>query len=340
MAKIRGLTIHPLPIRTSPNPEDFRMVRNIRKICAAHGPFDVVHGHSSKGGALARLVAVGTPAKAFYTLHGLNSMDPGMSWVQRRVYNTIEKILAMFTAGIITVSPEEQRAATSVGLPRNKARTIPNGLDQLELAPRPDARKAMSVGDKELVVGFVGRLVEQKAPEVLVHAFAAVAAAVPQARLAMVGDGPLMERLVTLSRQLEISDQIIWLGARDARQVLAGFDLFALSSRKEGLPYVILEAMAAGLPIVATTSSGVEILVEPGVNGSVVPPDNATAFAQALLNLLQKPTLLARFGEASSRLIKNFTVDRMVESTLKFYRTALPAQAEPSVDEDEIPALQ
>src|SRR6185312_3753273 len=100
---------------------------------------------------------------------------------------------------------------------------------------------------------------------------------------------------------LDIAGKIIWLGERDARGVLAGFDIFALSSRKEGLPYVVLEAMAAGLPIVATTSAGVEILVTPNENGHVAITGDADSFAQGLIELTTDPRKLAQFGQASRR---------------------------------------
>src|SRR5207237_6704923 len=123
--------------------------------------------------------------------------------------------------------------------------------------------------------------------------FAAAAKVNPHVRLAMVGDGPLNADLRQQGQRLGIADKIIWLGERDARGVLAGFDVFALSSRKEGLPYVVLEAMAAGLPVVATASSGVEILVEPDVNGTVVPRDDAAAFAAAMRALAADPHRVA-----------------------------------------------
>src|SRR3954453_530878 len=97
-----------------------------------------------------------------------------------------------------------------------------------------------------------------------------------------------------LAPSLRVAVGVHWLGERDARGVLAGFDLFALSSRKEGLPYVVLEAMAAGLPVVATASAGVEILVEPGVNGEVVAKDDADAFGKALAKLATDPLFLSR----------------------------------------------
>ncbi len=165
-----------------------------------------------------------------------------------------------------------------LGLGKNRVILVPNGVGAAVLTPRDEARREMGVDDDAVVIGFVGRLVEQKAPEVLVRAFATTLHSHKAARLAIVGAGPLLEPMRHLAAQLGIGRKIIWLGERDARRVLAGFDIFALSSRKEGLPYVVLEAMAAGLPVVATSSAGVEILVETGVTGAVVPPEDPDAF--------------------------------------------------------------
>src|SRR5207237_2015544 len=139
--------------------------------------------------------------------------------------------------------------------------------------------------------------------------FAAAAKVNPHVRLAMVGDGPLNADLRQQGQRLGIADKIIWLGERDARGVLAGFDVFALSSRKEGLPYVVLEAMAAGLPVVATSSAGVEILVDPEENGMVVPPDDPHAFGQALSDLATNPALLASCARAARIRAARFTID-------------------------------
>ena len=125
LARIKDLSCLAMPMRTQPHPADWFTVRKLRRLSAEHGPFDIVHGHSSKGGALARLGAVGTSAKAFYTIHGLNSMDPGLSRLKRHSYVAIERALARFTNGIIAVSPEESRAAHAVGLGRSPIRTIP-----------------------------------------------------------------------------------------------------------------------------------------------------------------------------------------------------------------------
>ncbi len=320
LAKLKDVESFAVPMRTGPHPSDFRVLKTVRRYIKQHGPFDIVHGHSSKGGAIARLAAIGTGAAAFYTLHGLIMMDPGLSRIKRWFYLAIELSLSLRTSRIVAVSPEEARAAVGIGLGKARVITIPNGVESADLTPRLAARRELGLTDDVTVIGFVGRIVDQKAPHVLVEAFAATVAVAPNVRLVMVGAGPLLEPMQELGKKLNVSDKILWLGERDAREVLASFDIFALSSRKEGLPYVVLEAMAAGLPIVATTSAGVEILIEPGVNGFSVPTDDIEAFTVALIKLASEPALMLRYGRASLQKASDFTIDAMVNRTLSAYR--------------------
>ena len=319
LAEIEGLPSMALAMRTAPTPGDVRAVKKVRRYLREFGPFDVIHGHSSKGGAIARLAALGSRARAFYTLHGLIMMDPGLALWKRAFYQGIEWALSFRTAKIIAVSPEEARAAVRVGLGAKRVAMIPNGVGPARLTPRPVARAELNVDERAIVIGFVGRLVEQKAPHILVEGFAAAVKRQPELRLAMVGNGPLMESLRELGSRLGVADKIFWLGERDARGVLAAFDVFALASRKEGLPYVVLEAMAAGLPIVATESAGVEILIDPEVNGIVTPTDNANAMTDAFVALASDRDRMARFGAASLRKAGDFTIDAMVDRTLALY---------------------
>ena len=334
LAQIPGLRATALPMRTSPHPADLLAVWRVRRYLRRHGPFDAVHGHSSKGGALARLAALGTRVKAFYTLHGLIMMDPGLGRIKRAFYTAVEWVLSRCTRRIIAVSPEEARAAVRIGLGRTRVVLVPNGVGLLELAPRAQARQAIGARDDALIVGFVGRLVSQKAPEVLLRGFALAARGAPHFRLAMIGSGPLESSLKELAADLGVDNKITWLGERDARAFLAGFDIFALPSRKEGLPYVILEAMAVGLPCVATSSAGVEILIDPGVTGTVVPPEDADAFARALADLAADPARVARYGRAARRRADRFTIDAMVEGTLAAYTgSTVPEHVDVPIEE-------
>jgi glycosyltransferase involved in cell wall biosynthesis len=339
LARIKGLHHTPLDMRTAPHPSDFAVVRAARRYLKSHGPFDALHGHSSKGGAIARLAAFGTGVPAFYTLHGLIMMDPGLPLWKWLFYLAIELFLSLRTSKIIAVSPEEARAAKRLGFGQSRVITIPNGIGEILLTPRAQARQTLNVDEDAMVIGFVGRLVEQKAPDILLTAFAIAAKAAPNARLVMVGAGPLEDDLRELVWKLGVADKILWLGERDARTVLAGFDCFALSSRKEGLPYVLLEAMAAGLPVVATSSAGVEILVDSNENGVVVPPDDPQAFGQALTDLATNPALLASCARAARDRAARFTVDAMVDATLDAYRAASPkSSTRPELTDCRVPA--
>jgi len=318
-----GLRSLALLMRTAPHPSDVAALWRLRRYARRFGPFDIVHGHSSKGGAMARLAALGTPAASLYTIHGLVMMDPLLARWKRLMYLTIERVLSAATSRIIAVAPEELREAVRLGLGKDRLVLIPNGVGPSDLTPRESARRELGLADDQIAIGFVGRLVSAKAPEVLVEAMAEARKSLPKLRLVMVGSGPTQQALHDISRKLGVFESIKWLGHRDAREVMAAFDLLAMPSRKEGLPYVILEAMAAGLPIVATSTAGVEILVEPGVNGLVVPPDRPGEFAQALISLAGNADRLARFGQASRRMVRRFTIDQMVDATMDQYEWAV-----------------
>ncbi len=326
LAQLPSIRSLALPIPTGIHPQDIAIVRRIRRYIRECGPFDIIHGHSSKGGALARLSALRTGAVAIYTLHGLIMMDPDLPRLKKLSYSVIELALSLWTKRIIAVSPEEQRAARALGLGQARISMIPNGVDAIDLRSRAAGRCEMGVADDNVVIGFVGRLVEQKAVHVLIKAFARLAVPNDRACLALIGAGPLRDELEQLSHHLKVHDRVLWLGERDAREMLSAFDLFAISSRKEGLPYVVLEAMAAGLPVVATSSSGVKILIERGISGEIVPTDDADAFARALTGLADDPEKRRRFAAAARERCGQFTIDAMVGRTFDVYRDALSAR--------------
>ena len=319
LERLPGLRAELIPMRSSIHPSDLLSARRVRKYIRAHGPFDVVHGHSSKGGAIARIASIGCGADVFYTMHGLVVIDPGLPRVKRAIYLLAEHGLGLRTTRIVAVGPEESRQAVRLGLGRNKVVTIANGVDAPTGRSRAATRQALGLDDDEVAIGFVGRLVEQKAADVLLRAFAQASPDLPLARLLMIGDGPLAPALKALAEQLGIGERVRWLGERDARDYFAAMDVFAISSRKEGLPYVVLEAMAAGLPVLATRSAGVESLVIAGVNGIVVAPDDVTAFSLGLYKLVADARHRAAMGRGSLQRIKLFSVDAMVSQTLEMY---------------------
>ena len=145
----------------------------------------------------------------------------------------------------------------------------------------------------------------------------------------MIGDGPLESSLRRLAAELSIEEHITWLGACDARPLMGAFDMLALSSESEGHPMVVLEAMARGLPIVATPVGGISDTVQHGVNGFIVPVRGVSEFATALEALVNDTELRERMAEASLALSRNFSVDRMVDQTVALYEHVISGDNTP-----------
>ena len=315
-----GLAAFACPMRRGPHPSDLLALRSLRRYLRDAGPFDLIHGHSSKGGALARLAAIGGDLGVVYTPHALITMDPRLSRMKRSAYSAAERVLARLSDRIITVSPAERRHGVALGLEGRRIVAIPNGLTPASSMPRAVVRDRLGLADDVPVIGFVGRLVEQKAPGVLLRALALVDREVRSCQLVIVGDGPLQVPLRRLAETLGIGDRVLWLGDRDGRPLLPAFDVFALPSRYEGLPYVALEALAAGLPIVATDAAGVGLLVRDGRNGRIVPPDSPDRLASALVEFLADPRRRASAEQFARHRAARFTAERMVDRTIATYR--------------------
>ncbi|MBI5394539.1 MAG: glycosyltransferase [Verrucomicrobia bacterium] len=314
-----GVPMMPLAMKRSPHPKDAGCCLAIRRYLKQHGPFDVVHGHSSKGGALARLSGIGLPGIRVYTPHAMFTMNPGLRPAVKWVFATIERVLGWFGDGIILVSEDERQHALEVGLPARKLFVITNGIRLHTPPPAENLRAKLGLPADALSIGFVGRFVPQKAPENLLRAFAALAGRFPKARLVMVGDGALGPALRDEAQKLGIADRVTWPGPLDGPSAMFAFDIFALPSRYEGFPYVLLEAMAAKLPVVMTHVGGAGSLVLDGENGLVVPPDRADLLEAALERLLADDGLRLKMGARSGERVHDFSIGKMVEKTLALY---------------------
>jgi glycosyltransferase involved in cell wall biosynthesis len=304
-------------------PGDLSMVWSARRYLQRAGPFDIIHGHSSKGGAIARLAAIGSGVPAIYTPHAMVTMAPDLSPLKRWTFGFAEWGLSKFSRRIIAVAPEEARFAVASGLGKSRVAMVPNGMGTLEMPPREEARQNCGLRADHVVVGWVGRLVDNKAPDLLLRAAAVGMQTVPQLRLVFIGDGPKRKELETLSQVLGIEEKVVLLGEKDARKFLSAFDILAMTSRMEGMPYVLLEAMAAGLPIVATNASGVELLIKPQVNGAIIPTDDLEALTTELTALATDRSLRLRMGAASQKRVAGFTIDRMVDRILSIYESCI-----------------
>ncbi len=328
LASLRGVRRFPIEMRTAPGHDDLRALRRLKRYIQHMGPFDVIHGHSSKGGALARMAATWSRARRIYTPHALYTMNPELSPLKKKVYGAIEKLLAnTITDSIILVSEEEHHHALEQGLPENKMRVIVNGVearDEAELMQtRQRIRQQLGIDENVPVLGFVGRLDEQKAPERFIELAARLLPRHPTARFVMLGAGEKETMIRHLIDEYGLKNRVKLLTNASGEEFMPAFDLLLMTSRYEAMPYVLIEALAAHLPIVSTDVGGARTVIEDGVNGHIVPEsDDISAMAELVSALLDDPDRLARYAGAAKRKAAAFREDRMVQTTLDHYASA------------------
>ncbi|MFN7107333.1 MAG: glycosyltransferase family 4 protein [Brevundimonas sp.] len=299
-----------LPMRRGVGPWDIGALSALNRLIARLGPFEVIHGHSAKAGALVRL-AKAPGAARLYTPHALPMMGPLRPTTI--LAGAAEWLLAWTThSAIIAVSEEEAACARCWGLPDSRLHVVPNGLAAWPSADRQAARHALGLPDDARIIGFVGRLCTQKDPVRFARAVRMAQAKEPRVVGVMVGDGDLAPAVRTAG-----GDAVRLKGTRDAGALLAGFDLFAMTSRYEAGPYAMIEAAALGLPIVTTDVGGVACLIQAGARIDRLPQDAAPGpLAQAMLAALQSRVIPLPVARTA------LCVSRMVEQTVQIYRDA------------------
>ncbi len=318
-----------MDMQRNPHPSDITVLRRIRRYVKRNGPFDVIHAQSTKAGILVRLSGFARHARIVYTPHCIYTMNPTIGKPAYHLAKTIELILSRRTDTIIAVSPEEQSHLLKLGFDSERVRYIPNGIYPQSWSNRDTLRRSLDLQQGQILIGFLGRFSLQKNPLLMIEAFAKLAKRHPQAVLAMVGDGPLGDEARALAQRHGLGERVRWLGYRYPGDVLPALDIFALPSEYEALPYVLLEALCGGLPIVSTQVGGVSLCLTQGQNGYIVPPADAEAFSKALEILLTDKDLRQRMGAASLRKAQDFRTDRMIEDTHQLYLDLLSANPRP-----------
>jgi glycosyltransferase involved in cell wall biosynthesis len=248
----------------------------------------------------------------------LVTLSPALGSLAGWFYRSAERALSGITDALICVSEEEALHALELGIASQRIHVVPNGIAALPVADRGAVRAELGAAPDQVVIGFVGRVSEQKGVDRLIRAFAAMRST--DARLVIVGDGPLLPDVRRLAEAIGVAGRTVFTGAADGPRLMAGFDLFALPSAYEGFPYVLLEALARGLPIVTTLVGGARATVLDGRNGAIVPQGQIGAFAAALARLSGDANLRRAMSAESRRISLDFTADRMLERTLAVYR--------------------
>ncbi len=301
-----------------------KMYRFIKK-----GKFKIVHTHSSKAGFSGRIAAylAGVPV-IIHTLHGFPFHD-FMHPAVRMFYIYLERFLSKLSGKIITVSHLNQEKAIHLKLNRPaKFINIYSGIDfgrfnnSINITKK---KKELVINKEKQVIGMVGRLSEQKAPQYFIQAIPAVLKIHPHVQFVLVGDGELRNHITKMTVRLNISNHVCFLGFRDdVPEILKTFNVFVLTSLWEGLGRSLTEAMYTARPIVATAVEGVPELIINGKTGYLVQPKDPDAIAQRIHDHLSNPRKAKRMGEnARKRVMKDFDVDIMIRKIDQLYQNML-----------------
>lgn len=289
----------------------------------------VVHTHTAKAGAVGRAAAIlaGVPV-IVHTYHG-HVLRGYFSPAKTAVYRTIERGLARRSDRLLAVTARVRDELIALGVGQaSQYRAVPLGFD---LAPllvaerrRGELRTELGLGAAPLV-GIVARLVPIKAHEVFLAAAAAVHKALPTARFLIVGDGELRASLEQQTAALGLTDAVRFLGWRaDIDRLYADIDVVALTSRNEGSPVALIEAMAAAVPVVSTDVGGVADVVRHEVSGLLAPMDDAASVATHILTLLAAPERRREMGQhGRATVAATYGADRLVSDIETLYEDLL-----------------
>ncbi len=318
LARIEGVDVVQLPMRRGIAASDLLATWRLRRHLRRLGPFDVVHGHSSKAGALVRLAGIGLRStRKVYTPHCFVTMDPSAS----PIYFHIERALSRLSDAIVVVSRiERDHAVRRLGIAARKLTLITNGIDRNAPAEHSAIRQKLVFDDSNIVLGFVGRLARQKNPTRLIDAFCIAQRRHKSLRLAIVGDGPMRAEVQGRIARYGIGDLVCCLGHRRGRDVMAGFDALVCSSDFEGFPVVYLEALAAGVPILTTPVGGTRECVVPGETGFVADGHTAESMARAISEFASLPSVSRRrMSELCRAHVHRFEANAVASATRELY---------------------
>jgi len=293
-----------------------------------NGPI-IVHTHSSKAGILGRTAAfcAGIPV-IIHSYHGFgfNDFQP---WPVREAYVLAEKITGWITDRFIFVSRANQTKAANLRLGRpEQYNLVRSGIELAEFQPKPIDRRAkrreMGVAEDGKVVVMVACLKPQKNPADFVRAASLVLKEIPDAWFVVAGDGELRPKMEQAISETGVKDRVKLLGWRtDIPEILWACDLMVLTSLWEGLPRVFPQAMAAGLPIVATSVDGAPEAVIQGENGYLVPPRDFQGIARRVVELLKDDAKRAQMAGRAAELVPEWDIYKMVRDQEQLYQRLL-----------------
>lgn len=306
MAKGRGLTYYEIPENGK---FDLRVLGALREIILRHD-INMIHGHDYKSDLFAYLI------RRIMRKRKIALVSTAHAWVmlgrKGELYRRLDLFLMKRFDHLFAVSKATQEEMMAAGIPQPKITVLYNGIDTETWSRehiQSTVREELGIPQSSQVLGYVGRIMPEKDLETWIRAAAIVAKRYPQAKYVLVGegrDGTTLDELKALAGSLGIADQLIFPGfRRDLPQVYAAFDVFVMSSLREGLPNSILEAMALGVPVVTTDVAGAKELVVNNETGFVVDQKDVQGLASSILKILDHESVRSSMGRAGRERVEN-----------------------------------
>ncbi|WP_026694371.1 glycosyltransferase family 4 protein [Peribacillus kribbensis] len=324
-----------IPIQRSPfRKENYAAYKQLRKVIDKNN-YQIVHCHTPMGGVLGRLAARTTRkkgTKVLYTAHGFHFCKgaPLKNWI---LYYPIEKWLAQLTDRLITINTEDFNLASTklqasinhvhgIGIDTDKFKPIPN-LKKINL------RKELNIEQDRFIMFYAAEFNGNKNQRLIIEALANIKDYLPNAKLLLAGEGPLMSSCKDLAKNLHVDHMIDFLGyRRDIVNLLGISDIAVASSLREGLPVNIMEAMSSGLPIIATHNRGHKELIFNNSNGWLVNND-PKEFSEKIVNLAANRHLIPELGEKGRQLIiEKYSLRKVLEEQSKIYSEIIKSEKE------------
>ena len=321
-----GVAIYQIPMRREIGFWDIVHLITLRKLLLKK-QFDVVHAHSSKAGALTRIAMLGLKGLVEYTPHAIITLNTQLSVISRFFYKNVEKFLSFFTDAVIALSDVElEHLIRDVGINPKKIFLVSNGidlnhiLDQKKVLQKSlEIRQSLGIEKDAFVIGFVGRLTVQKSPDILIESFNYILQRTDNVKLIIVGDGELADELNTLIKKYNLGSNVVWLKQKRGVEYMPVFNLFLLTSLYEGFPYVFLEALSFGLPIVSSLVGGASEVIENGKNGYIVSSQDASVIGENIIKIINDAELCQSMKYFAKQKVMEFSIEKMTDKILNVY---------------------
>ncbi|WP_144505536.1 glycosyltransferase family 4 protein [Bacillus mycoides] len=320
-----------IPIQRSPlSIQNLHAYKKLKSIIHQN-KYNIIHCHTPMGGVIARLAArkarqQGT--KVVYTAHGFHFCkgSPFINWL---LYYPIERSLATTTDCLITINQEDYNLAVRHRFQVKNIKLVHGvGLDIERYVPVTESEKEQlrlknGYKTKDFLMFYAAEFNKNKNQSFLIHVLAQLKNEMPHAKLLLAGEGPLIEECKKIATQLGVTNMVHFLGYRnDIASLLQMCDLAVASSYREGLPVNIMEAMACGLPVVATDNRGHRELIINNKNGWIVDRDDINAMADRIKGISINPKVLAQMGQYGCTIIKNqYSVNEVLKEKQEIYTT-------------------